>query len=207
MTVAKPLKLFCATSNAAKLREFRQAAGADIEIERLPPVDCPEDGDTFEHNAVSKALCYSRAAMANPALAGERPLHVFADDSGIEVYALGGAPGVYSARFAGPSATDASNNELLLERLKGVPVEQRGARFVCVVALMRDGELLSTFHGKVEGRILEAPAGSGGFGYDPLFFYPPLARSFGVLAAETKWTHSHRGKAFRQLLEWVARKS
>lgn len=198
-----PLKLFCATSNAGKLREFRQAAGEGIEIEGLPAVDCPEDGDTFEHNAVSKALCYSRAALTSRALAAERPLYVFADDSGIVVDALNGAPGVHSARFSGPDATDSSNNELLLERLKGVSTDQRGARFVCVIALVRDGELLSTFHGKVEGRILEAPDGSEGFGYDPLFYYPPLSRGFGALDAELKWTHSHRGKASRQLLGWL----
>jgi XTP/dITP diphosphohydrolase len=204
MTAAAPLKLFCATSNAGKLREFRLAAGASIAIEGLPAADCPEDGDTFEQNAAAKALCYSRAAAVNPALAGERPLYVFADDSGIEVDALDGAPGIYSARFAGPDATDASNNELLLARLRGVPTEQRRARFVCAIALTRDGELLETFRGTAEGRILETRAGAGGFGYDPLFFYPPLSCSFGELAAELKWQHSHRGKAFRQMLEWIA---
>jgi XTP/dITP diphosphohydrolase len=198
-----PLTLYCATSNAGKLREFRQAAGGSIEVQGLPALDCPEDGDTFEHNAVSKALCYSRAAMPDTALAGERPLYLFADDSGIEVDALGGAPGVHSARFSGPGATAASNNAMLVEKLRGVPSGDRGARFVCVIALTLDGTLLSTFHGEVEGRILEAPVGSRGFGYDPLFFYPPLSCSFAELAGESKWTHSHRGRAFRQLLEWI----
>jgi XTP/dITP diphosphohydrolase len=204
MAGPSPLKLFCATSNAGKLREFRQAAGAAIEIEGLPAVDCPEVDDTFEQNAVSKAICYSRAALADPALARERPLYVFADDSGIEVDALDGAPGIYSARFAGPGATDRANNDLLLARLQGVPADRRGARFVCAIALARDGKLLNTFRGTVEGRIQEAAAGSGGFGYDPLFFFPPLSRCFGELDSATKWTHSHRGKAFRQLLEWIA---
>ena len=204
MADSGPLKLFCATSNAGKLREFRQAACGGIEVQGLPALDCPEDGDTFEHNAVSKALCYSRAAISDAALAGERPLYLFADDSGIEVDALGSAPGVHSARFSGPGATDASNNAMLLERLRGLPSGDRGARFVCVIALTLDGALLRTFRGEVDGRILEAPVGSRGFGYDPLFFYPPLSCSFAELAAELKWTHSHRGKAFRQMLEWLA---
>jgi XTP/dITP diphosphohydrolase len=204
MAAAAPLRLYCATSNAGKLRDFRVAAGERIQIAGLPPLPCPEEGSTFEQNAVSKALCYSRAALRDAALSSERPLYVFADDSGIEVDALDGQPGVWSARFSGPEASDRSNNELLLERLRGVPAAQRSARFVCWIALTRDGEILKTFHGTVEGRILDAPAGAGGFGYDPLFFYPPLARGFGELSAEEKWAHSHRGRAFRRLLEWLA---
>jgi XTP/dITP diphosphohydrolase len=200
---ASPLRLYCATSNAGKLRDFRVAAGEQIHIEGLPAAPCPEDGSTFEQNAVSKALCYSRIALRSAALSRERPLYVFADDSGIEVDALDGDPGVLSARYSGPNATDSSNNKLLVERLRGMPEAERTARFVCWIALTRDGGILKTFHGTVEGRILEAPAGSGGFGYDPLFFCPPLSRSFGELSAEEKWAHSHRGKAFRQLLEWL----
>lgn len=203
MAGSAAVRLFCATSNPGKLREFRLAAGEDIHIESLPPLPCPEDGATFEQNAVSKALCYSRAALANAAPGLERPLYVYGDDSGIEVDALGGDPGVRSARFSGADATDLSNNRLLLERLRGVPAAERTARFVCCIALARDGELVKTFHGNVDGRILEAPVGSGGFGYDPLFFFPPLSRTFGELPDEEKWAHSHRGKAFRQLLKWL----
>jgi len=203
MAGSPPVRLFCATSNPGKLREFRLAAGEDIHIEALPAVLCPEDGATFEQNAISKALCHGRAALANAALSRERPLYVFADDSGIEVDALGGDPGVRSARFSGPDATALANNRLLLERLRGLPDAERSARFVCVIALTRDGELVKTFHGTAEGRILEAAAGSGGFGYDPLFFYPPLSGSFGELPDEQKWAHSHRGKAFRRMLEWL----
>jgi XTP/dITP diphosphohydrolase len=202
MAGSAPLRLFCATSNRGKLREFRLAAGEGIGIEGLPAMACPEVGATFDENAVSKALCYSRAALANAALGAARPLYVFADDSGIAVDALGGEPGVHSARFSGAEATDDSNNKLLLERLRGIPAAQRTARFLCSIALTRDGELAATFHGIVEGRIVEAPAGSGGFGYDPLFFYAPLSRTFGELPNEEKWAHSHRGKAFRRMLEW-----
>lgn len=203
MAAPAPLKLFCATSNAGKLRDFRMAAGDDIQMEGLPAVPCPEDGDTFEQNAVSKVLCYSRKVLAGPPRSAGRPLYIFADDSGLEVDALDGAPGVHSARFSGPHATDLSNNQLLIERLKGVPAPDRSARFVCCIALARDGQPLNTFQGAVEGRILEAPKGSDGFGYDPLFFYPALSRTFGELTPREKWAHSHRGKAFRKLLEWL----
>jgi XTP/dITP diphosphohydrolase len=203
MAAPQPLKLYCATSNSGKLREFRQAAGRDVSIDGLPATDCPETGETFEQNAVAKALCYSEAALANPATAGERPLYLFADDSGIEVDALGGAPGVHSARFSGPAATDRSNNELLLARLAGVAAPERTARFVCSIALTRDGKLWKTFLGKAEGRILDAPRGPGGFGYDPLFLSPPLSRTFAELFPEEKLAHSHRGQAFRRMLEWL----
>jgi XTP/dITP diphosphohydrolase len=203
MAGSLPLRLYCATSNPGKLGEFREAAGGDIQVEGLPPLACPEEGATFEENAIAKALCHSRAALVNTSLSRQRPLYVFADDSGIEVDALGGDPGVRSARFSGPEATDLSNNKLLLERLRGVPAPGRGARFVCSIALTADGELVKAFHGSVEGGILDAPAGSEGFGYDPLFFYPPLSRSFGELSDEEKWGHSHRGTAFRQMLEWL----
>jgi XTP/dITP diphosphohydrolase len=196
------IQLFCATANQAKLREFRLAAGEDIGISGLPPCDCPELGLTFEANAISKALCYSRAVGAETASAAKPPL-IFADDSGIAVDSLNGAPGIYSARFAGPNANDESNNALLLEKLAGVPERQRTARFVCSIALVRGSELIQTFPGQVEGRILDQPAGSGGFGYDPLFFFPALGRAFAQLTPEEKWTHSHRGQAFRRLLAWL----
>jgi XTP/dITP diphosphohydrolase len=187
--------LYCATTNPGKLREFRLAAGRlgrDIEIATLPnlssidPVE--ETGDTFKENAVRKAVYYSAHA----------PGPLFADDSGLEVDALGGEPGVRSARFAGPGATDEANNLLLLEKLRGM--EQRRARFVCLIALAEKGALLATFRGAVEGEILHEPRGPNGFGYDPLFFYPPFGCSFGEVGGERKLLVSHRGQALRQLL-------
>ena len=201
-----PLELFCATANPSKLREFQQAARGAILIRGLTPCDCPEEGATFEENAVSKALCYSRYSrwpeLGKRARGGTEPL-VFADDSGLVVDALGGLPGVYSARFAGSGASDESNNAFLLRQLTGLPRDKRTARFVCCIALVRGSVLLETFHGKAEGLILDRPAGSGGFGYDPLFFYPPLGKGFAELSVETKWKHSHRGAASRRMLGWL----
>jgi XTP/dITP diphosphohydrolase len=128
---------------------------------------------------------------------------VFADDSGLVVDALAGAPGIYSARFAGPDADDQSNNTLLLDKLRGVETSRRTARFVCTIALAQAGKVLRTFTGSAEGRILEAPVGTNGFGYDPLFYFPELDKGFAELPPEVKWAHSHRGKAFRAMLEWL----
>ncbi len=198
-----PLELFCATANSGKLREFRRAAQGAILIRGLPPCDCPEEGSTFEENAVSKALCYSHLAeFGKRPKGGTEPL-VFADDSGLVVDALGGRPGVYSARFAGPEASDESNNAFLLKQLSGVPRDKRTARFVCCIALVRGSVRLKTFQGEAAGLVLDQPAGSGGFGYDPLFFFPPLGKGFAELSAETKWKHSHRGAAFRRMLGWL----
>lgn len=176
-----------------KLREFRQAAGPSFDIQPCATVDCPETGRTFEENAVQKARCYAGALDDADAL-------LFADDSGIEVDALDGAPGVYSARFAGPNADDAANNALLIEKLAGVPEDRRGARYVCVIALLRGTELLGSFRGEAEGVILTAPQGDGGFGYDPYFHFPPLNQTFAQTPPDVKWLHSHRGKAFRAML-------
>jgi XTP/dITP diphosphohydrolase len=151
-----------------------------------------ETGSTFEENAVQKALYYGRHA----------PGLLFADDSGLEVTALGNAPGVESARFAGPGATDESNNRLLIERLRGVTV--RDGRFVCVIALTEKGRLLRTFRGEVDGVILDAPRGPNGFGYDPLFYYPNFGHSFGEISAERKLIVSHRGRALAAMMEWLA---
>ncbi len=195
------MTLYCATTNPGKLREFRLAAetfGGRIQVEPLPGLERipppAEHGSTFEENAVAKALYYSAHA----------PGPLFADDSGLEVDALGGAPGVESARFAGPQATDEANNRLLLEKLRGV--ENRTARFVCVIALAERGRLLRTFRGVVEGRILDEPRGANGFGYDPLFYYEPFGATFGQVPAERKMTVSHRGQALRQLMEWLSRR-
>jgi XTP/dITP diphosphohydrolase len=184
------VKLYCATSNPGKLREFRLAAGEGWEFQPLTGVPpCEETGKTFEENAVQKALHYSRHARGL----------LFAEDSGIEVDALHGAPGVHSARFAGEGATDAENNRLLVERLRGE--SNRAARYVCVIALARGGEPIRTFRGEVEGVIVDEPRGKNGFGYDPHFFYPPFGGTFGETDPARKFTVSHRGRALRAMLE------
>ena len=189
------LKLFCATTNPGKLREFQSAFRDPVLLEPLPglkSIPPPEEtGLTFEANVIQKAVYYSRPCDG----------YLFADDSGLEVDALGGAPGVYSARFAGSNATDAENNELLLDRMRGV--SDRTARFVCVVALAEHGRLLRTFRGDVEGRLLEAPRGANGFGYDPLFFYPPFGCTFAEAPLERKMEVSHRAKALALLRAYL----
>lgn len=196
------IELYCATGNPGKQREFQEAAGDDFVVHRLDPRDCPEHGHSFEENAVSKALCYSRAFRPKDVAGGDAL--VFADDSGLAVDALDGAPGIYSARFAGPDADEAANNRLLIEKLAGVGESARTGRFVCCIALVRGEQVLGTFEGSAEGRIVDSPVGAGGFGYDPLFFFPPLGVTFAEVAAKTKWEHSHRGKAFRLMLEMLA---
>jgi XTP/dITP diphosphohydrolase len=184
--------VYCATSNAGKLREF-QSAARDFDVRALPVLVPPpeEHGSTFEENAREKALAYG--AHANG--------YLFADDSGLEVEALGGAPGVHSARYAGPNATDEANNALLLERLRGI--ENRSARFVCVIALVRGGELVKTFRGTVEGRIIDAPRGSGGFGYDPLFYCEAFGSTFGEASIEQKMRVSHRAQALDAMFTYL----
>lgn len=195
------LRLYCATSNPGKLFEFQQAAGEGVEIHGLPPVPCPETGATFEENAVSKALCYSAALQGAP----NNATLLFADDSGLAVDALDGAPGIHSARFAGPGAGDAANNALLLAKLDGVPRPLRTARFVCCIALSQGGRVIRTFRGEVSGIILSQGRGGGGFGYDPLFYLPELGYTFAELTPRQKWMHSHRGQAFEQMLAWLPR--
>ena len=200
------LRLYAATSSQGKLRDFRAAGRAySIVIDSLPSIaDIPapdENGATFEANATLKAAYYSRFAPGNL---------VLADDSGLEVDALNGAPGVRSARFAADSGlidspdandnTDVWNNIVLLQRLAGVPLAQRTARYRCVLVAARDGEALHTAQGSVEGLILEAPRGTGGFGYDPLFYLPALGRTMAELDVETKLSLSHRGRAIEALM-------
>ncbi len=188
--------LRCATTNPGKLNEFRMAAAqfgyAQVEIQPLedlkkiaPP---EEEGESFEENAIEKALYYSVFC--------EEPL--FADDSGLEVDALGGEPGIHSARFAGPHATDKENNRLLLTRVRDRT--DRTARFVCVIALAQQGLLLGTYRGVVEGRIVDEERGPRGFGYDPLFYYEPFGGTFGEVEAARKMEVSHRGQALSQML-------
>ena len=171
--------LYCATSNPGKLREFRGAAMGPWKIEPVPDLNliaAPEEtGVTFDENAIAKARYYAQYAADVP---------VFAEDSGLEVDALEGAPGVYSARFAGPIADDTTNNALLLQRMTNVV--DRKARYVAVIALILPGEEPRTFRGTVEGELLREPKGSGGFGYDPLFFYPPFGATFAQVPPEEK---------------------
>jgi len=184
--------VYCATSNPGKLREF-QLAAPDFDVRALPKSVPPpeENGDTFEANAIDKAVAYGRHTEG----------YLFADDSGLEVDALGGAPGVHSARYAGDHATDAANNTLLIERLQGV--ENRTARFVCVIALVRDGKLVKTFRGAVEGHIIDEARGSGGFGYDPLFYCPAFGCTFGEASIEQKMQVSHRGLALADMFTYL----
>jgi XTP/dITP diphosphohydrolase len=199
------MRILIATSNAGKLRDFAGAARPfDIDVEPLPGLESlpvpSEDQPTFEANARKKAEHYSRAAP------GEL---VLADDSGLEVDALNGAPGIYSARYAAlerasdGNSSDAENNARLLRELGGVDDARRTARFVCVIAAARDGATQAVFHGSAQGVILRQVRGSGGFGYDPLFYFPAIDRTFAELPPEEKATYSHRGQAFRKFLNWM----
>jgi len=190
------LLLYCATTNPGKLREFRLALQDSFDVQTLPALGsipvAPETGATFEENATEKALYYSKHCDGL----------LFVDDSGLSVDALNGAPGVYSARYAGPDATDQANNQLVLERMRGVA--NRTARFVCVVALAESGRLIETFRGEVEGILTESPRGENGFGYDPLFFYPPFGCTFGEAPLEKKMHVSHRARALSALRDYLA---
>ena len=190
------MTLLLATGNYGKLRDFR-GMEPDLKVvllpglTALPPVE--EDGLTFLDNARKKAEYYSQFTQE----------WVLADDSGLEVDALGGAPGVHSARFAGRHGDDAANNALLLARLHDVPERARTARFVCVLAVACNGVTLATFSGVAEGRILTAARGGYGFGYDPLFFSPQADCGFAEIPPERKAQFSHRGQAVRELLTWA----
>lgn len=198
-------RVLIATSNPGKLRDLAGAASRyGIEAAALPQFSTfplvIEDGETFEINARKKAAAYSRYAHDEI---------VIADDSGLEVDALGGEPGVHSARYAAddpPAAAantdDGANNAKLIRNIQKIPLEKRTGRFVCWIAAARNGEVLAVFEGKAEGLILDKPRGGNGFGYDPLFLFPPLGKTFAELSAEEKAGYSHRGKAFRKFLEW-----
>jgi XTP/dITP diphosphohydrolase len=198
-------RILIATSNPGKLRDFAGAASRyAIDIAAVPDLSSLpaviEDGLTFEANARKKAEHYSRYVV------GEI---VLADDSGLEVDALGGAPGIHSARYAADdprktesNADDEANNARLIRELEIVPPDQRTGRFVCVIAAARDGETLAVFRGTAEGAMLDKPRGSNGFGYDPLFYFPKVGRTFAELSAEEKAQFSHRAAAFRAFLEW-----
>jgi XTP/dITP diphosphohydrolase len=193
-------RLLLATRNAHKAREIQEILGPEFELRDLtayPEIsEIVESGKSFEENAKLKAIAVSK----------ELPALIIADDSGLEVEALGGAPGIYSARYAGKNATDEQNVKKLLSELTraGVKTRQRKARFRCVIALARAGKLLDTFDGTVEGTIADSPSGSRGFGYDPIFVPNGFEHTFAELPAEVKNRISHRAKAIRALAAKLA---
>ncbi len=203
-------QILIATSNPGKIRDFAgaaQALGVAVaglpNFSSIPPV--VEDGDTFEANARKKAEAYSLYAPGQI---------VIADDSGLEVDALGGAPGVHSARYAADephkaeaNTDDEANNAKLVCEIRRVPPDKRTGRFVCWIAAARNGRTLAVFEGKAEGMILDSPRGENGFGYDPLFYFPAIQKTFAELSVEEKANYSHRGAAFRRFLDWYMKTS
>jgi XTP/dITP diphosphohydrolase len=193
-----PIRVVLASSNQAKIREYREmAAGSSLhpgllaDFSRLPPFD--ESAPTFAENAAGKALHYSRFT----------PEVVLADDSGLVVPALGGAPGVHSARYAGPDATDEDRYRKLLGEMRNKEGSERCARFVCVIALAHKSRALAVVSDRADGLLTGEPRGSAGFGYDPIFLFPDLGRTYAELSLSEKNVYSHRGKAFRKLLALV----
>jgi len=191
-----PRKLVLASGNLGKLKEYQVlAAGHALELELLPGFaqlpEYEEKAPTFAENAAGKALYYSRQCEGM----------VFADDSGLVVPSLGGAPGVQSARYARPGASNEERIAKLLGELRGKKSAERAAYFVCVIAVAQHGRVVAVVSGKVDGEILEQPLGNGGFGYDPVFYFSEMGKSFAELQAEEKNLHSHRGKAFRRLMD------
>ena len=193
---ASSIPLLASTRNRHKLREIRTILGARFEVSDLSILptmqEVEETGTGFEENADLKAVAASQLFEG----------WVIADDSGLEVDALGGSPGVYSARYAGENASDSENNALLLKNLKEVPEKKRRARFRCVIVLARAGRKLAAFSGVVEGLIASSPRGGEGFGYDPLFIPDGFSETFGELPVATKNRLSHRARALNQLRAW-----
>lgn len=192
-------KLILASNNKKKIREMKEILKEiPIEVKSLEDeniqIDVVEDGKTFEENAKKKAKEIYEFLLER----GEKEFIVLADDSGIAVDYLGGDPGIYSARYAGEHGNDAKNNEKLLNNLKGVKKEERGAKFVCQLAMFTDSGEYYSVTGEVKGRIIEELHGEGGFGYDPLFFYEPLNKTFGELTSNEKNEISHRGRALKE---------
>ncbi len=201
-SVAAPVKLLLSSSNSGKLAEFKAlASGSEAarqielglfpNITSLPAFD--ESAPTFAENAAGKALHYSKFTKDS----------VLADDSGLAVAALGGAPGVHSARYAGPGASDAHRIRKLLDEMSGKKGDARAARFVCVLAVAKRGRVLVVVSDFASGVLLEDPRGTAGFGYDPIFLATELNKTFAELSREGKNRLSHRGKAFRRLLEAI----
>jgi len=219
--VRAPVKLYLASSNPGKLDEFRaladwarhsapastiaspdKSAFPEIEFALVPGFatmrEFEENAPTLAENALGKALHYSQ--LWSQQTGGlEENAFVFADDSGLVVPALGGAPGVKSARYAGPNASSAQRNDKLLNELLGKTGNERAAHFVCVIALVSKYGAEAIVSARADGSILESPVGTGGFGYDPVFYFTELKKSFAELTREEKNQHSHRGQAFRRL--------
>ena len=198
--MSAPVKLLLASSNRGKLAEFvdlsrQDPSGAKFQFATVPEFDSipefDESAPTFAENAAGKAIHYSRYC--------DEP--VIADDSGLVVPALDGAPGVRSARYAGDDATDAQRIEKLLSEMRGKTGAEREAHFVCVLAIADSGRCLAVVSDRADGVVLESPRGTGGFGYDPIFLFPELSKTFAQLSREEKNRYSHRGKAFRRLLK------
>jgi XTP/dITP diphosphohydrolase len=194
------IELLAATTNKGKLDEIKHLfAQSNIPLKLYSlrdfniDIESPETGNTFAENAEMKSLFYSSRVPS---------IYVAGDDSGLAVEALNGAPGVYSARFSGPDAADDKNTAKLLELLKGA--DNRSAKFVTAVCLSKNGETIATFSGEVNGIIIDEKRGTNGFGYDPVFFYPPLKKTFAELTTEEKNRISHRARAFEQLKDFFA---
>ena len=201
--------LYLATTNPGKIREFREAAQhIALELESFPnlkSIPAPvEDGETFEDNARIKAEYYSRLLPAEL---------VLAEDSGLCVDELNGAPGVYSARYAAilrngtgthTNSSDEDNNRALIAQLERLSPQNRAGKYVSVIALAREGKVLKTFSGEAHGTLLTEPRGTGGFGYDPLFYFPSAQKTFAELALDEKRRYSHRGNAIRSFVEWAS---
>jgi XTP/dITP diphosphohydrolase len=205
--VRAPARLFLASSNPGKLAEYcalaqtaepASSGDAAAALELLPKFDAlppfEENAPTFAENAAGKALHYSRFCEGL----------VFADDSGLVVPALGGAPGVLSARYAGPGASSSERNAKLLRELQGKSGRERAAYFVCAIALAERGRAKAVVTARVDGEILETPRGARGFGYDPIFYLRGLGKGFAEISAEEKNQYSHRGRAFRKLFAFLA---
>ena len=197
------ISILIATRNQGKVEEISKLLheiGLAFPIRSLSDQgiedDFPETGQTFLENASGKALFYNRFVP---------DWLTIADDSGLMVDALNGEPGVYSARYSGPDATDARNNSKLLKNL--AVIEDRSARFVTTVSLARHGRILASFDGDVKGQIIDTPRGQNGFGYDPIFFYPPQQKTFAELSTEVKNRISHRAEAVRKLISYLKEQS
>lgn len=196
----KTLRLFVASSNPGKLREYRalaQPAGGYVDINFIPifhSLDVFEEiWPTIAENAAGKALHYSRSFEGV----------VIADDSGLVVPVLGGAPGVLSARYAGPDASDADRVQKVLKEMRGLKGADRRAQFVCVVAVAESGKMRGVFSASAEGILLEEPRGHDGFGYDPIFYFPTLEKTYAEISRDEKNLYSHRGKAFHKALDFL----
>ena len=200
-SVGRKHVVLCGSNNRAKAQELtailHRQAGVSVVLPRDLGIELEvaETGETFAANARLKAEAFQRAAG----------VVTVADDSGLEVDALGGAPGIYSARFGGPSASDDDRNRLVLDELASVPGAGRSARFVCAIAVSAPGTAARVFQATVEGVIASEPAGANGFGYDPIFYYPPFGCTLAQVDAERKATVSHRGRALRKAVPYLRR--